>query len=625
MLLLLSACIENEVGPAEKITDGFDTADTFEVPVDTETATPAVEECNGLDDDGDGAVDEDFSDTDGDGVADCVDLDCVVEQPAPRSEARDECLGSSATPPVDPWSVQIKWHWAGGSVLNTPTVGDLDGDGVPEVVFDDDSGSLIVLDGATGTEEWRHAGMDEWAGAALGDLTGDGVPEVVGTSGSCGGMHSVIVMDNTGTTLWDASIGLTCEAYPILADVDGDGTIEVIVNQWVFDGASGDVELELPLPNPSGMWGVPAVADLDLDGRMEILLYNTVYDLDENKLLTCGASGEGSFSQPVNVDGDAEGEVLVATAGALTACDTDGTELWSRSINGYYGTAVAVADFDGDGLQEFAEAERNALRLLDGDGTELWVATIHDNSGLSGCTSWDVDLDGVAEVIYADEQDLWVFDGRTGAAQIQFGEHDSRTTSETPAVADVDGDGHGDILYASDDGAWKGVTVIEAVAGDWPHAPTVYNQHAYDPESITESLQVVSDPTPSWLSAGLVYRGQPSALVEGALPNAAARIADLCVASCDAGGAVSAWVQVWSDGADNAEVTVVVSGLPGGVEAELERRDLTIPAGTSVEFEVSTTIDAVGDGLVVRIDPEGVVAECDEGDNSAEWLDIGCP
>jgi hypothetical protein len=34
-----------------------------------------VEECNGLDDDGDGAVDEDFPDTDGDGIADCMDIE----------------------------------------------------------------------------------------------------------------------------------------------------------------------------------------------------------------------------------------------------------------------------------------------------------------------------------------------------------------------------------------------------------------------------------------------------------------------------------------------------------------------------------------------------------------------
>ena len=40
-----------------------------------DAATPAEEACNGLDDDCDDAVDEDFPDTDADGEADCVDLD----------------------------------------------------------------------------------------------------------------------------------------------------------------------------------------------------------------------------------------------------------------------------------------------------------------------------------------------------------------------------------------------------------------------------------------------------------------------------------------------------------------------------------------------------------------------
>ena len=41
---------------------------------------PATEMCNGIDDDGDGEVDEGFSDTDGDGIADCMDVedcDCI--------------------------------------------------------------------------------------------------------------------------------------------------------------------------------------------------------------------------------------------------------------------------------------------------------------------------------------------------------------------------------------------------------------------------------------------------------------------------------------------------------------------------------------------------------------------
>ena len=39
-----------------------------------------IESCDGLDNDGDGAVDEFFPDDDGDGVVDCIDLACPVTQ-----------------------------------------------------------------------------------------------------------------------------------------------------------------------------------------------------------------------------------------------------------------------------------------------------------------------------------------------------------------------------------------------------------------------------------------------------------------------------------------------------------------------------------------------------------------
>jgi len=46
---------------------------------DTETddQIPGEEVCNGDDDDGDGLVDEGFLDSDLDGIADCLDTDCI--------------------------------------------------------------------------------------------------------------------------------------------------------------------------------------------------------------------------------------------------------------------------------------------------------------------------------------------------------------------------------------------------------------------------------------------------------------------------------------------------------------------------------------------------------------------
>ena len=70
MLIFLLGC-----HPAEKPGTGDDTASGHDdptldsVPPD-DTAAAVEEACNGVDDDGDGAVDEDFPDSDADGRAD---------------------------------------------------------------------------------------------------------------------------------------------------------------------------------------------------------------------------------------------------------------------------------------------------------------------------------------------------------------------------------------------------------------------------------------------------------------------------------------------------------------------------------------------------------------------------
>ena len=59
--------------------------DTGELPDPIDSGTPDIpdtpgeEECNGVDDDGDGEIDEGYPDTDLDGIKDCLDDDCSVD------------------------------------------------------------------------------------------------------------------------------------------------------------------------------------------------------------------------------------------------------------------------------------------------------------------------------------------------------------------------------------------------------------------------------------------------------------------------------------------------------------------------------------------------------------------
>jgi hypothetical protein len=406
----------------------------------------------------------------------------------------------------------------------------------------------------------------------------------------------------------------------VIADLDADGDVEIVVNEYVLDGATGAVVATLAI-NGIDNWGAPAAADLDLDGTMEILLENRVYDTAGNFLWQCGSGGTGTFPQPVEVDADAEGELLVAAPGLMTLCDDDGTVLWTRPHISY-GSAVAVADFDADGAQEFAFANTGTLALVETDGSTRWSTPISDFSGLAGCTSWDIDLDGVPEVVYADEQDILVLNGATGVVEVREGSHGSVTLAETPAVADVDGDGHGELVYGSNIGI-TGVTVIGSADGDWPYAPPVYNQYTYYGANVGPDLSIPVLPDPPWIAPADLFRGQPSALYWAATPDLEGAITDVCAAGCEPDSVAEVAVQVWNSGGAPvpASAWVRVYGVAAGAPTLLDERQLgtALDPGTSYEFALETTRAALGDTVEVRVDEDGVLDECHEDDNVGTW------
>ena len=138
--------------------DVSDPGDDPTDPIDEDVSTKK-ELCNGVDDNNDGQIDEGFRDTDMDGIKDCVDTSCDIDEPEEIADLLDVCPPAT---PIDPWHTAEEWHWDKGLIAASPVVGDLDGDGNAEVIFVDapsiyQPGDLVALDGKTGTElvwEW---------------------------------------------------------------------------------------------------------------------------------------------------------------------------------------------------------------------------------------------------------------------------------------------------------------------------------------------------------------------------------------------------------------------------------------------------------------------------------------
>jgi hypothetical protein len=146
-----------------------------------------------------------------------------------------------------------------GGNRNSPTIADLNGDGLREIVIGcHEQRTVYALRGTNGLTLWNYsnaAANSQSASRKIGDIDGDGALEVVLTSyhngyGPCGCPNHLIVLDGaTGTVkwTWNNPVGIGFEGLAI-ADVDNDGCMEIVVGPNSAAGGSKFYVLDSPTP-----------------------------------------------------------------------------------------------------------------------------------------------------------------------------------------------------------------------------------------------------------------------------------------------------------------------------------------------------------------------------------------
>ncbi len=264
----------------------------------------------------------------------------------------------------------------------TPTLGDIDGDGDLEIIIGGMDRQLYVLhhDGShalgwpLNREDLYY--RDNRSVAALADMDGDGINDIVIGSNNyvypaCPNPYLFYVLKGDATSVPGFPLQTTqnIESAPALADLDGDGYLDIIFGTGDYGESCGQAadgkkvyavdRFGQPLPGwpvrtNADMLNAPAIGDLDNDGSPEVVIYSatTLFAWHADGRPVNGFPQQGDyyirFHTPVlaDIDGDGQAEILAGT-GQVYAADGHLKEMRLKLQ-----TPMIVADQDGDGLLE---------------------------------------------------------------------------------------------------------------------------------------------------------------------------------------------------------------------------------------------------------------------------------
>jgi hypothetical protein len=330
-------------------------------------------------------------------------------------------------------------------------------------------------------------------GVAVGDINGDGAPEVIaadlegkvyawGVSGGLLGGFPVSTNpefsrpeDRNENNVVDTGIF----AAPALGDLDGDGVLDIVVAAmdqhvyaWKGDGIAVDGwpvlarDLSQLCPKGARIVSAPALGDLDGDGSLEVVVgTNEIYEWS-GRAYAFSSDGAVARGWPVRVPSLIPGgpNILplvgqgVPSAPALADVNGDGTlEVGIAAVGGgglllkangrrFVKLKSRAGDFGGgseakDGPAIFAMTS-GSFGDLDGDGVlEFTAGTTGARSGLT------IAVPGLKLPF---EHHLSAWNARTGQYMMFF----PRVVEDfqfyvNPAIADLDGDGLAEIIAGS--------------------------------------------------------------------------------------------------------------------------------------------------------------------------------
>ncbi|MEX2659950.1 MAG: FG-GAP-like repeat-containing protein [Acidimicrobiales bacterium] len=392
-----------------------------------------------------------MGDIDGDGR-----MDIVVGS----HDGRVNVLRGSDGSPTPGWP-QLTTH----PIDSSPAIAHIADDGRPEIAIGvgtgDAAGGALYSFAPDGRVRFRYAAADRafpspsiYSTPAVGDINGDGRPDL--SVGSLG-LESVHAVDASGVRLggfpfyWDDTIFSSAA----LVDVNGDGRRDIVIG--------GDSTPGAPVDHQGGMvraidgsgrplWehrvndivrGAPSVGDIDGDGRQDIVFGGGDFfgGSDSVKVWALELDGRVKPGWPQSTDG--------VTDASPTLADLTGNGILD----------VAIGTFD----SRHGRGSGGSVYAWAGSGGRLPGYPLASGGGvvLGQISTGDFDGDGGQDLLVPTGGAIFAYSGKTGARLFSLGEGTGTGYQNTPLVADVDGNGRLDIVAAGFRGGAGVVTRYE--------------------------------------------------------------------------------------------------------------------------------------------------------------------
>jgi outer membrane protein assembly factor BamB len=288
-------------------------------------------------------------------------------------------------------------HPAGAEGCNdaAPLIFDVDGDDSLEVIVPGSCNpTTFCLRGSTGEVKWSVPTAGSDSPPTIGDIDNDGILEIL--HGGFDG-HVLCINGNTGDIKWSLPVDENSwiQTAPTIVDLDGDGSLDFVVATWAFSDDTSkiyayrgyDHSLLWKKPVSDVMYHGTAVTDLDHDGKPELIIgsYNgTLYALnseDGSEAWSYTYSGLsyyyiGAPATIADLNNDGNCEILFVDMDVVGALADSGRLIWQYTIPDF-GTAfrgAAVADINGDGYPDvaFGTSEGHVVSLNGQDGSLIW-------------------------------------------------------------------------------------------------------------------------------------------------------------------------------------------------------------------------------------------------------------